>query len=223
MGFVRIFRKKNVQEAYLQKMSISEQIIICLWDVSQLYTENSIQTLLIFWELTQKNLEGFVWSFLSIAGLRYQRQFAPKCWFLASRPPGHCSFRISWQIPQISFLWRRTLVLYFQVNYLKYTRMDVQDCISTIRTHLKRSQQIIGIGIFLSRSHIGWDSYSLKQNREKPNEIRMAGQSIWMRHLKGWVKEKWKIRWIKNFLEACIHHWANVRLIARIFFILCKS
>ena len=78
MGFVRIFRKKNVQEAYLQKMSISEQIIICLWDVSQLYTENSIQTLLIFWELTQKNLEGFVWSFLSIAGLRYQRQFAPK-------------------------------------------------------------------------------------------------------------------------------------------------
>lgn len=27
--------------------------------------------------------------------------------------------------------------------------MDVQDCISTIRTHLKRSQQIMGIGIFL--------------------------------------------------------------------------
>ena len=149
MGFVRIFRKNNVQEAYLQKKSILGQIIICLWDVSQLYTENSIQTLLIFWGSTQKNLEGFVWSFLSIAGLRYQRQFAPKCWFLASRPPGHCSFRISWQIPQISFLWRRTLVLYFQVNYLKYTRMDVQDCISTIRTHLKRSQQIIGIGIFL--------------------------------------------------------------------------
>lgn len=27
--------------------------------------------------------------------------------------------------------------------------MDVQNCISTIRTHLKRSQQIMGIGIFL--------------------------------------------------------------------------
>ena len=63
----------------------------CLWDVSQLNSENSIQT--------QKNLEGSVWSFLSITGLRSQRQFALKCSFLASRPLGHCSFRISWQIP----------------------------------------------------------------------------------------------------------------------------
>ena len=47
----------------------------------------------------QKNLEGFAWSFLSITGLRSQRQFAPKCSFLASRPLGHCYFRISWQIP----------------------------------------------------------------------------------------------------------------------------
>ena len=42
-----------------------------------------------------KKLEGFVWSFLSITGLRSQRQFAPKCSFLASRPLEHCSFRIS--------------------------------------------------------------------------------------------------------------------------------
>ena len=27
----------------------------------------------------QKNLEGFVWSFLSITGLPSQRKFAPKC------------------------------------------------------------------------------------------------------------------------------------------------
>ena len=47
----------------------------------------------------KKKLEGFVWSFLSITGLRSQRQFAPKCSFLASRSLGHCSFRISWQIP----------------------------------------------------------------------------------------------------------------------------
>ena len=31
--------------------------------------------------------------------LTSQRQFAPKCSFLASRPLGHYSFRISWQIP----------------------------------------------------------------------------------------------------------------------------
>ena len=44
---------------------------------------------------TQKNLEGFVWSFLSITGLRSQRQFVPKCSFLARKPLGHFSFRIS--------------------------------------------------------------------------------------------------------------------------------
>ena len=43
----------------------------------------------------KKKLEGFVWSFLIITGLRSQRQFASKCSFLASRPLGHCSFRIS--------------------------------------------------------------------------------------------------------------------------------
>ena len=78
----------------------------CVWYVSRLYSENSIQTLLFFggaggWGggLTRKNLEGFVWSFLRITGLWSQRRFAPKCSFLASRPLGHCYFRISWQIP----------------------------------------------------------------------------------------------------------------------------
>ena len=36
------------------------------------------------WEImgsTQKNLEGFVWSFLSITGLRSQRQFATNAHF----------------------------------------------------------------------------------------------------------------------------------------------
>ena len=46
MGFVRIFWKNNVQEAYLPKMSISRQIVSEI--VAQLYSENSIQTLLIF-------------------------------------------------------------------------------------------------------------------------------------------------------------------------------
>ena len=46
MGFVRIFWKNNVQEAYLPKMSILGQIVSEI--VAQLYSENSIQTLIIF-------------------------------------------------------------------------------------------------------------------------------------------------------------------------------
>ena len=46
MGFVRIFWKDNVQEAYLPKMSISGHFGHWnrLWDVRRLYSENSIYT-----------------------------------------------------------------------------------------------------------------------------------------------------------------------------------
>ena len=74
-------------------MSISGQIVS---EMLTGYTQkNSIQTLVIFWVSTKENLEGFVWSFLSITGLRSQRQFAPKCSFLANPI-----------ISEISFLWR---------------------------------------------------------------------------------------------------------------------
>ena len=54
MGFVRIFWKNNVHEAYLPKMSISGQIVSEI--VAQLCLENSIQTLLnFFWVDPQKN------------------------------------------------------------------------------------------------------------------------------------------------------------------------
>ena len=46
MGFVGIFWKNNVPEAYLPKMSISGQIVSEI--VAQLCLENSIQTLLNF-------------------------------------------------------------------------------------------------------------------------------------------------------------------------------
>ena len=66
IGFVRIFWENNVQEAYLPKMSISGQI------VSEIVVQlNSIQILLNFFGSTQKRLEGFVWSFLSISGSRF--------------------------------------------------------------------------------------------------------------------------------------------------------
>ena len=68
MGFVRVFWKDNVQEAYLPKMSILGQIIIVSEIVAQWCLENSIHTLLNFFGSTQKKLEGFVWSFLSITG-----------------------------------------------------------------------------------------------------------------------------------------------------------
>ena len=66
MGFVRIFWKKNVQEAYLPKMSIWGQIVSEI--VAQLCLENSTQTLLNFFVSTRKKLEAFVWTFLSITG-----------------------------------------------------------------------------------------------------------------------------------------------------------
>ena len=49
-------------------------------------------------DVTKKNrelffLEGFVWSHQSITGLISQRQFVPKCQFLACRPLGCCSFQ----------------------------------------------------------------------------------------------------------------------------------
>ena len=52
MGFVRIFQKKNVQEAYLLKMSILGQLDSEI--VAQLCLESSIQTLLNFFALTPK-------------------------------------------------------------------------------------------------------------------------------------------------------------------------
>ena len=53
MGFVRIFWKNNVQEAYLPKMIISGQIV---GEMLAGYTQklDSIQTLLIFGGSTQK-------------------------------------------------------------------------------------------------------------------------------------------------------------------------
>ena len=54
MEFVRIFWKNNVQEAYLPKMSIWGQIVSEI--VAQLYSENSIQTLLIFFWVDPKKI-----------------------------------------------------------------------------------------------------------------------------------------------------------------------
>ena len=71
MKFVKIFWKKNVQDAYLPKISISEQI------VSEIHVlaYDSIQILL--------NLLNLTWvlrlDIRAITGLIYQKQFASQC------------------------------------------------------------------------------------------------------------------------------------------------
>ena len=83
MGFVRIFSKNNVQEAYLPKISISGQTVSAI--VAQLCLENSrTNPSKFFWGRPQENFKGFIWSFLSMTGLRSKRQFCPKCSFWAS-------------------------------------------------------------------------------------------------------------------------------------------
>ena len=59
MGFVRIFWKNDVQEAYLPKMSIWGKIASEI--VAQLYSENSIQTLLIFLGVDPISEISFLW------------------------------------------------------------------------------------------------------------------------------------------------------------------
>ena len=99
------------------KCDVIKMKFLKLWDLSG-YSERTMSKTEQNWDLSPvmltklhtnpskfflgrppKKLEEFVWSFLNITGLRSQGQFAPNCSFLASRPLGHCSIRISWQIP----------------------------------------------------------------------------------------------------------------------------
>ena len=81
MGFVKLFWKNNVQDAYLPKISYLGQIVSEI--LAQICSDDSIQILLnLTWFLilwTTPNLEGFVWNRHSITGLISQRQFAPNC------------------------------------------------------------------------------------------------------------------------------------------------
>ena len=68
MGFVKIFWKKHIYEAFLPKTSIVEQIVSEI--LAQLCSDDSIQilrNLTLFLTLgTESNLEGFVWSHQSL-------------------------------------------------------------------------------------------------------------------------------------------------------------
>ena len=66
MGFVRIFWKNNVQEAYLPKINISGQIVSEI--LAQLCSDNSIQTLLNLFGSSQVNWTLFFQNILTNPG-----------------------------------------------------------------------------------------------------------------------------------------------------------
>ena len=63
MGFVRIFWKNNVQEAYLPKINISGQIVSEM--LAQLCSDNSIQPFEICFRSTQVNWTFFFQNILT--------------------------------------------------------------------------------------------------------------------------------------------------------------
>ena len=75
MGFVWIFWKNNVQEAYLPKMSFSGQTVPEI--VAQLCLENSIQTLLNFFWVDPKKIRRVCMEFSEYNQLTSRTQFAP--------------------------------------------------------------------------------------------------------------------------------------------------
>ena len=155
IGFVRIFWKNNVQRGLLFKNEHFGANF--LWVMLRKLHINPNK---FFWVDPKKKIRRVCVEFSEYNRLTSQRQFAPKCSFLKSRPLGHCSFRISWQIPQFQkfhFYDFITLVLYCD-NTADISRRldpvssrnDVWETIAEIPYWWRVSTQI-GIGLL-----IGW-------------------------------------------------------------------
>ena len=71
----------------------------CPWDRSPVMLRKLHTNPSKFFWVDPKKIRRVCMEFSEFNRLTSQRQFAPKCSFLVSRPLGHCSFRISWQIP----------------------------------------------------------------------------------------------------------------------------
>ena len=109
MGFVRIFWKNNVQEAYLPKMNISGQIVSEI--VAQLRLENSIQTLLNICEVDPQKFGRVLYG---VWGTILET-ICPEMLFFGEYASWTLFFQnvlINPIISEISFLWRHTFVLY---------------------------------------------------------------------------------------------------------------
>ena len=114
MGFVRILWKNIVQEAHFGAN--------CLWDVSQLYSENSIQTLLIFRGVVPKKFRRVCMEFSKHNWATISETICPEMLIFGK----YASWTLLFQnmlvtnpiISEISFLWRHTLVfLCYWCNY----------------------------------------------------------------------------------------------------------
>ena len=88
----------------------------CLWDRSPVMLRKLHTNPSKFFGVDPPKIRRVCMEFSEYNRLTYQRQFATKCSFLASRPLGHYSFRISWQaiISEISFLWRHPFSTLFR-------------------------------------------------------------------------------------------------------------
>ena len=87
----------------------------CLCDRSPVMLRKLHENPSKFFGVDPQKIRRVCMEFSEYNRLTSQRQFAPKCSFLVSRPLGHCSFRITWQIPQFQrfhFYDVITLVLY---------------------------------------------------------------------------------------------------------------
>ena len=81
-------------------------------------------------------LKGFVWSHQRITGLIPRRQFVPKCYFLASRPLGCCSFQNILTNPIISQI--NTLLLPYLISYYSSAFTITSSTTTTPKCTLRR-------------------------------------------------------------------------------------
>ena len=114
MGFVGIFWKNNVPEAYLPKMSISGQIVSEI--VAQLCLKNSTETLLNFFWVDPKKIRRVCMEFSKYNWATISETICPEMLIFGK----YASWTLFFQniltnpiTPEILFLWRHTLVLYF--------------------------------------------------------------------------------------------------------------
>ena len=133
MGFVRIFWKNNVQEAYLPKMSIWGQIVSEI--VAQLCLQNSIQTLLKFFWVDPNNIFYKRFSYVLQACTVFLVQVFSSCGCQPSTILRH---------PSSPHLWSKTrhgqrlqhCKDIIQHAETKKIQGNVKKCLNTISAHM---------------------------------------------------------------------------------------
>ena len=103
MKFLKLWDLSGYSERTMSKMPTCQKLAIRGKIVSERlagYTHKTpCKPFQFFFGVDPKKFRRVCMEFSKHSWARSQRQFAPKCSFLASRRLGHCSFRISRQIP----------------------------------------------------------------------------------------------------------------------------